>query len=486
MAGVDEVLDMDAADQAAMIRDGQVTSVELVGAALDRIAQRNGELNAVIYSDAERALADAADRDASSDGTLRGVPILIKDLETPRAGEPAYEGTRVLKAVDHRAEADSMIIRRLEQVGCVIVGRTNTPELGATATTEPLSFGPTKNPWNTDHSPGGSSGGSGAAVASGMVALAHGNDGGGSIRIPASACGLVGLKPSRGRISDGVVAEHQDRVEFEDLWLSNTVPGVLTRTVRDTAIGLDALTGNVPGDRYIAPALPGLLVDSLTPPAEPLRIGLCESLFRSESAMDPQASRIVADAGRLAEQLGHHVEPSMPEALSDEGFTERFYSTAMARVSRAIHAIERIVGRKLGDDELDPDIVQVRARGEAVSAIEYLDAQAWLQAWTRRVISWWYRGHDILVTPVLNGPPPRIGALVDGAAGGHIRELVQFTTEFNVTGQPGLSLPLGTSDSGLPIGVQFVAAPGREDLLVHLAAQLESAAPWHHPFAGSD
>ena len=462
----------DATAVAAAIAVGEMSPIEAVDAAIARIEALDHELNAVIHRRFDAARKEAAGE--LPDGPFRGVPLLLKDLGAGMAGEPMHCGLRVAKTAGHRAAADHAVVRRLRSAGFVVVGRTNVPELGTTVTTEPVAYGPARNPWNTAHSTGGSSGGSAAAVASGMVAVAHGSDGGGSIRVPASECALVGLKPSRGRVSHSPEGE---------AWMGATTDGALTRTVRDTAALLDVLAGPEPGDPYTAPALPGPLVAEVGADPGRLRIGVLDHPPGSgpaAAAPDADAAEAVRAAASALERLGHHVADAYPPALDDDvAYADRFVTIVATNVARDLADWEATLGRPIADEDVEPENVFLRAVGAAVSASDYLGAVDWLYAFSRRVAAWWADGWDLLVTPVLNGTPPPIGWLSDPDLGfGRLQALLAYTSQFNITGQPAISLPLHWTADGLPVGVQLVAGAGREDLLVRVAARLEQARPW--------
>ena len=467
----DDFASLDATAQAELVRGGGASPVELVEAAILRIEKLNPDLNAVIHTRFDEALDEA--RGSLPDGPFRGVPLVLKDLGASHAtGDPYHCGNRALKAAGYRADHDSFIVRRFRDAGFVIVGRTNTPENGSTITTEPLAYGPSRNPWDTAHSTGGSSGGSAAAVASGMVPIGHANDGGGSVRIPASECGLVGLKVSRGRTSVGP--------DHGSSWMGGAVEGAVTRTVRDTAAALDVMAGYEPGDPYVAPAPVRPYAADVGADPGNLRIGVLARPLLATGAGHPDCTAAVEGAAALLASLGHTVEPGHPEALGDAGFIERFMVVVAAANAADFDAWEDIVGHPLGEDELEPGNQFLRERGRQASAPAYVAAEDWLYGYTRRVESWWdLEGWDLLLTPVLGGPPPLLGWLSDPEKGTErVLELLQYTAQFNITGQPGISLPLHWNDAGLPIGIQLVAAYGREDVLVRVAAQLEAARPW--------
>lgn len=459
------------AEQAALVRRGDVTGAELVAAAIARAEAVNPSINAIIHPRYDAAMAEAA---APGDGPFAGIPVVIKDLGCPMAGEPHHMGVRALRDVDHRATTDAAMYRRLRKAGFVAIGRTNTPEWGSTITTEPLAYGPTRNPWSTEHSTGGSSGGSAAAVAARIVAAGHGGDGGGSIRIPASECGLVGLKPSRGRVSTAP--------DVGESWMGATTDGVMTRTVLDTALLLDVMAGYEPGDPYTAPPFARPLADEVGADPGRLRIGLLDHPLLG-AAGHPECAAAVAEAGRVLESLGHHVETAWPEAIGDPSFAPSYRLIVSTWVANDVAELEAVIGREAGPDDVEADNLTLAALGRSVTGQQYVAAMLEVHRWCRRVLSWWHPsdgspGFDVLVTPTIATPPPPIGYLSEPGHGGRVFELLQYTAQFNVTGQPAVSLPLHMTPDGLPVGVQFVGAYGREDLLVRLSAQLESAAPW--------
>ena len=465
---------LDACGQADLVRRGEASPVELVDAAIARIEAVNPAVNAVIHERFERARAEAAG--PLPDGPFRGVPFLLKDLAAHQAGEPHHGGLLVLQREGWIAPGDDHVTCRVRAAGLVVLGRTNTPELGTTISTEPESHGPTCNPWDLTRSAGGSSGGSGAAVAALMVPAAHASDGGGSIRIPASENGLVGLKPTRARVSQGP--------DIGDSWAGATVHGAVTRTVRDAAAVLDALAGGEPGDPYPAPPLPGPLADEVGRPPGRLRIGLLGRPLLPGIEPDPDCAAAVAAAGALLQGLGHEVTEGHPEAMEEERFTDTFTTVVAASVALDLDGWAAEIGRELTVDDMEERNWLFAQLGRAITAPQYLAAVRWQQAWARRMAGWWAgaadrSGFDLLVCPVLNGPPPPLGWLTDPVEGlGRLTGLMQYTAQFNVTGQPAASLPLHWNAEGLPIGVQLVAGFGREDLLIRIAAQLEVAAPW--------
>jgi amidase len=477
---VTDLANLDAIDQAALVRSGEAQPIELVDAAIARIEALNDDLNAVIHPLFERARA-AALSDQLPDGPFRGVPIVVKDLDGKLAGAPYHGGNKLLKALDYTPTQSCSLFDKLEAAGFVIVGKANTPEFGLIPSTEPQAYGPTHNPWNLDHTPGGSSGGSAAAVASGMVPVAHAGDGGGSIRIPASMCGLFGLKPSRGRISLGP--------EEGEAWAGLVTRHVVTRSVRDSAAVLDALQGYMPGDPYTAPLpLQAYARDVGKDPGK-LRIGVSKTAPSGLAPTDPECVAAVDDAITLLTSLGHTVVDSAPTALDEAGLMDQFSAVMMSCLRADLAEIAELAGRPLTADDVEPLTWLYYETSGGYDGGAYVHAVAEMHRWSRRVVSWWADDDfDLLLTPSVAEPPPVLGDVGrqdDGGynAAGRSVPLAAYCAAFNVTGQPAMSVPLYWSDAGLPIGVQLVGAPYREDLLIQVAAQLEQARPWaqRHP-----
>jgi amidase len=470
---------LDACGLAQLVRDGQVSPLELVDDAIARIEKVNPELNAVIRTRFEQARGEAAGE--LPPGPFRGVPIVLKDLVCATAGEEIHEGMRVLKQARYVAPHDQELARRIRAAGFVVVGRTNTPELGILPTTEPQAYGPTRNPWDLTRSTGGSSGGSAAAVAAGMVAVGHASDGGGSIRIPASECGLVGLKPSRARVSLGP--------DYGDVMGGLVCELAVTRTVRDTATFLDAVAGPAPGDPYAAPAAVRPYRDELEADAGHLRIGLQTDAFGGSVVTHPDCVRAAEEAGKALEALGHRVEHTHVSALDDPEFIGAFLLVWSAGTAYELDTNwPAKLGRAIGADEVEPLTWALAELARGASAAEFLNARQRLQVISRRVAEWFAAGFDLLLTPTIAEPPPLLGEFdspPDNPQHGLWRaaSLVPFTPPFNAGGQPAISLPLWWNAQDLPIGVQLVAPLGGEDLLLRVGAQLERARPWvdRHP-----
>ena len=484
MASNDDTRWLDATAQAELISTGEATSTELVDASIDRIERLDGDLNAVImrWFDRARHQAQAFDElpieSEQRRSPFAGVPFLLKDLHIHAAGMPLTSGNKAAEADPPLSTHNSNLVQRFRNAGLIALGRTNSPEMGSLPVTEPEAYGPTRNPWNTAHTPGGSSGGAAAAVAAGLVPIAHASDGGGSIRIPASCCGLVGLKPSQGRVSMGP--------ERDESGLS--VQLCVSRTVRDTARMLDAVQGPGVGDSVIAPAPIRPYLDELGVDPGRLRIGLLDS-HPIGGDLHADCVTAVRSAATLLEGLGHDVSLGHPAILEDGEFPRQFAAMWAALMAVGINALGTTIGRPLTADDVEPVNWAQREYAGHLSASEYATSLAAVGQYRRHVQGWWADGWDLLLTPTLSAPPLPIGGLygdqgddVDPAnpMAPSIRagRFVSFTPQFNASGQPAITLPLHWNDSGLPIGVQLVAAYGREDLLIQVASQLEAAAPW--------
>lgn len=491
MASFPEYEDHDATGLAELIAKRELSPAELVEAAIERIEARNPELNAVVHRSFERARAQARDegaRDEGSEAPFSGVPFLLKDLKAEDAGQPSTSASRAL--ANHIAGRDGALVRRFKQAGLIVCGRTNTPEFGILGVTEPELYGPTRNPWNPEHTPGGSSGGAAAAVASRMVPLAHAGDGGGSIRIPASNCGLVGLKPSRGRVPlppaygswGGLVVEH-----------------VLTRSVRDSARMLDAIHGPALGDHHTASPPPGPYVEALAAPPAKLRVAFTrEALFADDTHPDclEALDRTVA----LLEELGHELVEARP-SFDKAAMVRTYLGLVASGTAAAVRHIGELRGRPVRPGEVEGETWLLRTIGEALSAGEYVELLGVLERESRKVAAF-FEDHDLLLTPTLARPPLRVGELatkpleqlalrvfraapVKAVLLKVLDEMAKDplapnpnTQLFNMTGQPAISLPLHQNAAGLPIGLQFAARRNDEATLFALARQLEQARPW--------
>ncbi|HSR86976.1 MAG TPA: amidase family protein [Streptosporangiaceae bacterium] len=459
---------LDATAQADLVRRGELTPKDLVEAAIARIEALNPQLDAVLRTRFDQARTEAAGD--LPDGPFRGVPMLLKDIGCMVAGEATSFGLGPLS--DLAWPVTSYLAEQFRAAGFIHLGRTNVPELGTTVTTEARSFPAARNPWHPGHSTGGSSGGSAAAVASGMVPVAHANDGGGSIRIPASECGLVGLKPTRGRVSQGP--------QISEGWAGATIDGAVTRTVRDAAAILDAISARLPGEPYYAPPWPGPLAGEVRADPGRLRIGLLDRPGGEGFLDHPECRAAVAGGGRLLESVGHHVDGSAPPAMFDPDFIHHFTLIIAADTETSMREFEAALGRPIEDDEIEPRNAVYRAIGRTLEVVTYLQSRAWLGTWARKMADWWNQ-YDLLVTPTVGAPPPELGwftAAGEETEGARVVSFIPYTAQFNMTGQPAISLPLHWTPDGLPVGVQLVAAFGREDLLIRVASQLEHAAPW--------
>ncbi len=475
----DELAYLDATAQAELVRAGDVSPLELVNAAIDRIGRHNDDLNAVITERFDKACQEAAAADLPQ-GPFRGVPFLMKDLDACTKDDPFHCGMQFLKDRNYISDHDSHFYAQVRAAGFITLGKTNTPEFGLSITTEPDAYGSSRNPWNLLHSTGGSSGGSGAAVAAGLVPAAHASDGGGSIRIPASECGLVGLKPSRGRVSLGP--------DYDEYWQGLVISHVVTRTVRDTAAMLDCVSGVMTGDPYSAPLTEGTYSEQVRQDPGALRIGLVRTVPGRGTALAADCVAAVDAAGRALEDCGHRVEIAHPGAMNALAETMAAFQVIVASwTAAAVEEWTGIIGATPAEGDLEPGTLLLAEIGRGVSATDYIASAKWIGRYTREMASWWSAddgaGFDVLVTPTLGGPPPEIGYLKatdDNAADitERVMGLLPFTVPFNLTGQPAMSLPLHWNTAGLPIGVQFAGAYGREDVLIRLAAQLEQALPW--------
>ncbi|HAQ22961.1 MAG TPA: amidase [Acidimicrobiaceae bacterium] len=462
---------LDAVELAHRIRAGELSPVEAVQATIGRIERLNEKLNAVIHKQYEEALELAASTELP-DGPFRGVPMLIKDLWTTEAGKPHHAGIQALKDADFTASDEANLVTRYKEAGFVIVGRTNTPELGLVATTEPRSYGPTRNPWNLAHGAGGSSGGAAAAVAAGMVPAANASDGGGSIRIPAAMCGLVGLKPSRGRISQGPREE----------W-SFSCQHVVSHSVRDTAAILDVCAIPFLGDGVVAPNYGRPYIDQAATDPECLRVGLMPDNHRVEN--HPDCEDAVRKAADLMADAGHVVVESRPEAFRHVGvIKDLVWAFNLHWRAGAVVNMETLgeqLGRPVTEEDVEPGTWAMAEAGRGVTAPDYLKAQGIMGTWRRSMAAWW-EDFDILLTPTTARPAPKLGELTpsdDEPMRGSKRSIPYsvYTSPFNASGQPAISLPTGSTE-GLPVGVQLVGAYGREDILLSMAGQLERALNW--------
>ena len=464
-----ELLFKPALELAELVRSGEVSSRELVQASLDAIEAVNDDLNAWVLVDAEQALETADSIGPGDERPFAGVPIAIKDLYAPVAGLPMTQGSELFG--DFTPEYDYALVRRFREAGFVLMGKVNTPELGILPVTEPLRNGPTRNPWDTERTPGGSSGGSSAAVAGGTVPVAHASDGGGSIRIPASCTGLLGLKAARGRISRSP--------DLGDHFLATD--GALCRTTSDCAALLDVMAGYELGDATWAP-----------PPAEPyteaakrepgnLRVALTFDM-PVESELDPLCERAARDAAELLESLGHHVE-EIEAPWQGTDLLPIFSVLWSAGVAAGVRHGQLVSGSEPSEQNVEPLTWWLYQEGLQHNSADYMVSYAGLQGYARMIIGGIWSQYDVLLTPALAKRPVKIGEI--DACGENPAyefkksgEFTPYTATWNVTGQPAMSVPLFLGDDGLPLAVQLVGPPVREDLLLQLSAQLEAARPW--------
>jgi amidase len=449
---------------AALVRGGEIAAREVVSAALARIEDLDEQVNAFVEVDAERALEAADAIEPGDERPFAGVPIAIKS-NIPVAGMCMNFGSKFLSG--HRPDHNAYLVRRLREAGFVIVGTTNMPEFGILPTTEPRHSGPTHNPWDLDRTPGGSSGGSAAAVAAGMLPVAHGNDGGGSLRIPAACCGLVGLKPSRGRVSKGP--------DLGESFLSSD--GVFTRTVAETAALLDVLAGYEVGDATWAPRPVEPYVTSVRRDPGRLRVAMTAANVLDVD-VDPECVRGMHAAGELLASLGHEVETASP-ALPGGDPIDLFIEAFGPQVSLGIMYGQLLAGRAPEDEEIEPLSRAIFERAQQLQSVAYLGAVAQLQAVARGLVAF-FAEYDLLLTPALGERPVPIGE-IHGCGEDPMADLKRsarftpFTSLWNVTGQPAISIPLGFGDDGLPTSAQLVAKPLGEDTLLQVAAQMEAA-----------
>ena len=468
---LDEYARCDGLELARLVRAGEVSARELAATARTAIAAINPQINAVIGH------IDPTEEDFASvpaDGPFAGVPFLIKDLVLHARGVPCDMGSRLVNG-GFIAPADSDLMQRFRRAGFVTLGRTNTPEMGFNASTEPVLYGPTRNPWNPAHSSGGSSGGSAAAVAAGVVPVAHANDGGGSIRIPAACCGLVGLKPTRGRIPVGP--------DFGEPLHGLGVELVVSRTVRDTAAALDATQGPGVGDRYVIPRPRRPYLAEITRKPKRLRIAFSAVVDSHSDAADPVCVQAMEAAAKRCRELGHRVTEAAP-AYDADAFHRANLIFWASFCTAAIAGTAEMLGRTASPENLEASLWANYQYGLTLKALDLELAYA-LMNQTSRAVAPFFERYDVLLTPTLGVPPLKLGVLNANdprldAQGWYDRVFrwLPYTALYNMTGQPAISLPLAQSPAGLPIGVQAVARYGDEATLLALAAQLEEAVPW--------
>ncbi len=457
---------------AGLVADGETTPGELLDAALARVEALNPKLNAVTMLREDVARRSVAD--GLPDGPFRGVPFLLKDLGAEAVDFPSNNGSRLF--ADTVYGKDSAIFERLRKTGLVTFGRTTSPEGGVGPVTEAAVYGgPTRNPWNLDRTPGGSSGGAGAAVAAGIVPGAHGSDGGGSVRIPASSCGLFGFKATRARLPDGPYAGEG--------WAGMAIDGFLTRSVRDTAALLDATQGPDLGAPYVAPALDASFANALERNPQGLRVALLTTSLTGQP-IHGECVAAAENAARLLERMGHHVEPARPDA-DTRGMMAAWTRIVACGSALSVRSALAKRGLSLADAPIETIARSAVAYAETVSGADYLEAINMVHAYGRELAAF-FEDYDILLTATLAEPPAVIGRFnhaagdyVDYRMGpGRVFDYSPYTAAFNASGQPAASLPLHWTADGLPVGVHLAAAYGRDEMLMGLCARIEEAAPW--------
>lgn len=467
MTLIKEYANFDGTGLAELVRLKEVSPEELVESAFEAINRLNPKLNAVIALLKEHAHETL--KSGPTDGPFKGVPFLLKDLMTSLAGVPTNGACRL--SLGYTRSYDSNLVTRFKASGVIIIGKTNTPELGMNASTEPVLNGPTHNPWNVDLTPGGSSGGSAAAVAAGIVPMAHANDGGGSTRIPATCCHLVGLKPTRGRNPAGP--------DLGEIWNGFVSEHIVSRTVRDTAAMLDCSSGPSPGDPYFAqpPQRPFLKEVGRNPGK--LRIAFT-TVTPSGDPVHADCKAAVLDTAKILSQIGHEVEEAAPN-YDQEIFAEVFVIIMAAHCAAFIEQVAKDSHREISNETLEQVNLWVLEKGRSHSAIDMANAMNALNIICRDIANF-FETYDILVTPGLGTPPPPLGYMFADNAGNEVwdrmRKFTPFTHIFNGTGQPAISVPAMLNDEHVPIGIQLVGKYAEDGLLISLAAQLEEARPW--------
>lgn len=457
---------------AELVAKKKVKPSELVDEAIARAQRLNPKLNFVVFEDYARARETAK---AKLKGPFAGVPFFLKDIMATAEGMPTRQAARFIPPI--KPDHDSILTARFKAAGLVCLGKTNVPEFGLVPTTESKLYGSARNPWDIERSPGGSSGGSAVAVAASVVPLAHANDGGGSIRIPASACGLVGLKPTRGRTSFG--PDFTDSIDG----LANEL--VVSRSVRDTAAALDAVAGNMMADTYWAPNAPDSYLDAMKRKPKPLRIAFSTKKLDG-NPLHPDCVAAVKAAAKLCEQQGHHVEEAAP-SLDQATLIPAFMALWGANLAAGIDGIGMLTGKEPARQLFEGLTWGIYQAGKQVQASAYLLAKMAMQQATINAAKF-HETYDVWLSATLGLPPVKLGTFdmeeedpVKSFA--PLIDYVPFTAMQNVTGQPAINLPLHWNKEGLPIGVQFVGRYGDETTLLKLAAQLEKAAPWSHRYA---
>ena len=476
MPGFREYDNYDALGLATLVRNGEVSATELLEEAINRTEKINPAINAVVQFHYDEARA--AIKAGLPDGPFTGVPFLLKDLNILLKGTVTSMGSALFK--DYKATLNSTLTERYIKSGVVIFGKTNSPEFGALPVSEPLLFGPTRNPWDLDRTPGGSSGGASAAVASGILPIANASDGGGSIRIPAACTGLVGYKPTRGRTAMGPV--------IGEGWGGQSISHVVSRTVRDSAAMLDATTGPEPGDPYAPPYFAGQFLDEVGKVPSRLRVAVIPEKIGSGS-YSSEIQAALKESAKLIADLGHDVIEATPEI---DGRALQYASVALLGANLALKVTEQLenLGRSLEDGDLEPGTRGLIEYGKTLNA-EACAKASQINHVSARIMGRFHEQYDVILSPTLASLPVPIGQFMDSDIGEKLGAFMANTSMFNQTGQPSISLPLAWSESGLPIGMMLSAAFGNDALLFQLAGQLEQARPWadrrapHHTSAAA-
>jgi amidase len=470
MSGFKEYGDYDALGLAELVAKGDVSPAELLDEAIDRTEKLNPKLNAVVlkhYDEAKQLIADGL-----PDGPFKGVPFLLKDLHLLWKGTVTSFGSGAWDG--YVADHNTTLTDRYLKSGLVVFGKTNSPELGLAGTTEPRLYGATHNPWNLEHSPGGSSGGAAAAVAAGILPLANASDGGGSIRIPASACGLFGIKPTRGRTPIG-----PDRGEG---WGGMSISHAVSRTVRDSAALLDATTGEASGDPYAAPTPDRSFLEEVGAPASKLRIAF-NAKRPDGSKPDPEVEQAILNAAKLCEELGHEVVEAAPN-LDPQAMGDAQATLIGANVALTLQQRGEALGRSLTQNDVENVTWLIAEAAKGRSSIDYANASLFIHQ-MGRMMGTFMENHDIYLCPVLGTPPPKLGVLdmMTEDVGGYLESITRimpYAGLFNMTGQPSMSVPLHWTADGMPVGAMFTGRFGDDATLFRLAAQLEEAMPWQN------
>lgn len=467
---ISDYSDYDALGLADLVKRGEVSPPELAEEAIARIEKHNGTLNAVVFTAFDEARERSGDL---PEGPFKGVPFLLKDILGDMAGWPTTQGSAFLK--NYRAPVNSELTNRFLAAGLNPLGKTNVPEIGTMPVCEPHFYGPARNPWNTEHTPGGSSGGSAACVAAGIVPVAHANDGGGSIRIPASSCGLVGLKPTRMRNPCGPV--------LGDVMAGLVEEHIVSRTVSDTAAMLDATAGPDVGRPYDAPPAAASWLEECKRDPDRLRIALTTKNMRTGAPYHPECRTAVENAAKLCEALGHEVVETGPP-VDPEMFADAFTGMWVAHASAALDGFAIMAGKVLKREEFEPFTWALYEAGKQITGPQYIMARTFVQMAGRHV-GRLFEEFDMHLAPTIGEPPARIGRFDTSTDNpkdlfGPLATYVVDTPLYNATGQPSISLPLHWTADGLPVGLMFTGRFGDDTTVLRLAGQIERAAPWRH------